>query len=184
MPTRMLERWHTIIHHSVVRRAFISFPPQLRVLGSQRHIRCNPTSIHWLAMDSLLRGLAPKWFHEIPRSNCITDVFRRNPLLWWPVWYVSRLWSDGREEASSADERLSMARGLSDEMWELVETCCTDEPTHRPTAAQVAERLLVLPNQPVDQRPVDAFIPPQRLYNRSEHPFSAHVTFEQSHLRP
>jgi hypothetical protein len=76
-------------------------------------------------------------------------------------------------------------RGLTDEVWNLIETCWTQDPTQRPTATQLVEHLRALPNQPVDERPVDNFsvnFSPNALYNHTEHPFSALATSEQSPL--
>ena len=77
---------------------------------------------------------------------------------------------------------LSSNRGLSDEMWDVVETCWTQDPTQRLTAAQVVERLQALPNLPIDQRPLDDFsikFPPQSLYDHIDQPFSALATAER-----
>src|ERR1700679_1894916 len=75
-------------------------------------------------------------------------------------------------------------RGLTNELWDLVETCWTEDPTQRPTATQVVEHLRALPNESVDERPVDDFsidFPPKALYKDTEHPFAALATTEQSH---
>jgi hypothetical protein len=73
-------------------------------------------------------------------------------------------------------------RGLTDEVWNLIETCWAEDPSQRPTATQVVERLRKLPNQPPDERPIDDVsinFPPKALYNHTEHPFSALATSEQ-----
>jgi hypothetical protein len=73
-------------------------------------------------------------------------------------------------------------RGLTDEVWNLIETCWAEDPSQRPTATQVVERLRKLPNQPPDERPIDDVsinFPPKALYNHTEHSFSALATSEQ-----
>lgn len=70
---------------------------------------------------------------------------------------------------------LSKTRGLSDEVWSIIETCWSQEPAQRPTAKQVVLQLQALPNLCVDARPPDDFgtnFPSQTLYNHTEHPFS------------
>jgi hypothetical protein len=52
---------------------------------------------------------------------------------------------------------LSKARGLTDDVWDLIQACWSQDPAFRPTATQVVERVRALPNQPVDQRPLDGF---------------------------
>jgi len=43
-------------------------------------------------------------------------------------------------------------RGLNNEIWALIEDCWTGEPSERPFASQIVERLKALPNRPIDQR--------------------------------
>ena len=81
----------------------------------------------------------------------------------------------GQRPIRPTDE-LSKVRGLTDEVWDLVEICWSSDPTHRLTATDVVEQLLALPNQPMDRRPTDDFgadFPSQALYRHSEHPLSA-----------
>jgi len=80
---------------------------------------------------------------------------------------------------------LSRTRGISDKLWTLVEDCWAQDPTQRPTAGQIVERLRLLPNWQDDQRPLDEFrvnLPPQALYNYPEHPFSALTTADATAL--
>jgi serine/threonine protein kinase len=74
---------------------------------------------------------------------------------------------------------LSRTRGLNDEVWHLIMTCWIQDPIQRPSAKQVVEQLRSLPNQPVDQRPLDNInvnFPSQTLYRHTEHPFSVLAT--------
>lgn len=87
----------------------------------------------------------------------------------------------GRRPARPVDD-LSRDRGLSDEMWALVETCWAQKPTDRPAIVKVLELLQPLANRRVDQRPLDNLslnLPLQTLYNHLEHPFSSLATSEQ-----
>lgn len=71
---------------------------------------------------------------------------------------------------------LSKTRGLSDEVWSIIETCWSQEPAKRPTAKQVVLQLQALPCICIDARPPDDFdtnFPSQTLYNHTDHPFSA-----------
>ena len=81
----------------------------------------------------------------------------------------------GQRPIRPTDE-LSKVRGLTDEVWDLVEICWSSDPTQRLTATDVVEQLLALPNQPTDRRPTDDFgtdLPSRALYEHSEHPLSA-----------
>jgi hypothetical protein len=60
----------------------------------------------------------------------------------------------GERPSLPADD-LSRCRGLSAEMEHLIQDCWTEDPTHRPSADEVVERLKNLPNRPVDQRPLN-----------------------------
>lgn len=81
----------------------------------------------------------------------------------------------------------SKTRGLSDVVWQLIETCWGRDPIKRLTATQIIERLSALPNLPVDERPVNDFddinLPSQMLCNHAEHPFSA-LFITQNPLEP
>jgi hypothetical protein len=73
---------------------------------------------------------------------------------------------------------LSRKRGLTKEVWDLVEACWAQDLTKRPTATQVVERLRSLPNRPMDQRRFGGIpvpIPSQTVYTMTDHPFSALV---------
>jgi len=72
-------------------------------------------------------------------------------------------------------DKLCRARGLNDEIWNLVEDCWSSDPKQRPAAADVLKRLRELPDKQLDQRPPDDFrrsFPSQMLYMHAEHPFS------------
>ena len=67
----------------------------------------------------------------------------------------------------------STKRGLSDDIWSLIEQCWAQNSTERPTATQVVERLRSLPERPTDRRPYDNItVPSQVAYNKVNHPFS------------
>lgn len=74
----------------------------------------------------------------------------------------------------------SRTRGLTDDVWHIIETCWTQDPAQRPTAEELVESLRILPNLPVDDFNIN--FPPKALYNHTEHPFSALPTPEQSHF--
>lgn len=52
---------------------------------------------------------------------------------------------------------MSLTNSLTDQVWSLIETCWTKEPSKRPTASQIAKQLRTLPDRPADQRPLDNF---------------------------
>jgi hypothetical protein len=60
----------------------------------------------------------------------------------------------GKRPSLPADD-LSRRRGLSAEMEDLIQDCWTQDPMKRPSADEVVERLKLLPNRPVDRRPVN-----------------------------
>jgi hypothetical protein len=60
----------------------------------------------------------------------------------------------GERPSLPADD-LSRRRGLSAEMEDLIQDCWTQDPTKRPSADIVVERLKLLPNRPVDQHSVN-----------------------------
>jgi hypothetical protein len=60
----------------------------------------------------------------------------------------------GKRPSLPADN-LSQRRGLSPEMEHFIQDCWTQDPTKRPSADTVVERLKLLPNRPVDQRPAN-----------------------------
>jgi hypothetical protein len=59
------------------------------------------------------------------------------------------------ERPSLPTDDLSRRRGLSAEMEDLIQDCWTQDPSKRPSADKVVERLKLFPNRPVDQRPVN-----------------------------
>jgi hypothetical protein len=81
---------------------------------------------------------------------------------------------------------LSKIRGLSDIVWKLIETCWAHDPMVRPAAKYVVEQFHALPNQPMDERPVDDFIdfPSQIPYNHTDHPFYGLSTTALNTLGP
>lgn len=82
---------------------------------------------------------------------------------------------------------LSITRGLSDVVWNLIETCWNSDWAKRPTTTHVIEQFHALPNLSTDERPVDDLkidLPPQILYNHSEHPFYTIPTTAQNMLEP
>lgn len=84
---------------------------------------------------------------------------------------------DGRRPIRPLHE-LSRKRGLTKEVWDLVETCWAQDLTKRPTATQVVTRLRSLPNRPIDQRrlgDIPVPITSQTVYSIADHPFSALV---------
>jgi hypothetical protein len=75
---------------------------------------------------------------------------------------------------------LSRRRGWSDEILHLIDACWTQKPSERLSVDQIVKRLRALPNQPVDERPLDTFntsFASQVLWN---HPFSMLVTSTNS----
>jgi serine/threonine protein kinase len=96
-----------------------------------------------------------------------------------PFYRIRNLWTvrdkvkKGQRPIRPSDE-LSKVRGLTDEVWDLVEICWSSDPTQRLTAADIVVRLRALPNQPMDRRPVDDFgadFPSRALYKHPEHAF-------------
>jgi len=70
---------------------------------------------------------------------------------------------------------LCRIRGLTDKIWDLLQTCWTTEPSERPSAGQIVEQLRALPDRPVDQRPLDNFnnlFPSRVLLDQANNPFS------------
>ena len=80
------------------------------------------------------------------------------------------------ERPSLPTDDLSRCRGLSAEMEDLIQDCWAQDPTKRPSADKVVERLKLLPNRPVDDhRPVNeigtSFFM-QLLGNQVDNPFA------------
>lgn len=70
-------------------------------------------------------------------------------------------------------------RGLTQAVWDLVETCWDQDPRKRPTSAQVVNQLRSLPNRPKDLRPLDGIpvpTPSQVVYKKTQHPFSVLIS--------
>lgn len=66
-------------------------------------------------------------------------------------------------------------RGLTDQMWDIVESCWTMLPSSRPTAGDIARSIRFLPNRALDcrhQNGWDEFFPPRLSYFAAENPFS------------
>ena len=80
----------------------------------------------------------------------------------------------GERPSLPADD-LSRRRGLSAEMEDIIQDCWAQDPTKRPSADEVVERLKLLPNRPVDRRPVNeigtSFFM-QLLSNQVDNPFA------------
>jgi hypothetical protein len=71
---------------------------------------------------------------------------------------------------------LSVTRGLTDDVWHLIEACWSQYPDDRPTAVQIVKTLYDLPNRAVDLRPLDDFnitFTSKMWYKQEHHPFSA-----------
>jgi hypothetical protein len=89
--------------------------------------------------------------------------------------YELQLLLQSRKRPSLPADDLSRRRGLSAEMKGLIQDCWTQDPTKRPSADKVVEPLKLLPNRPVDQRPVDkigtSFLM-QLLSNQVDNPFA------------
>lgn len=52
----------------------------------------------------------------------------------------------------------SMVRGLNDEIWGIIESCWAQDPTDRPAAVQIVERILAsFPDHRFDERHLDNF---------------------------
>jgi hypothetical protein len=90
------------------------------------------------------------------------------------LYQLGRFLQKGKRPSLPADD-LSRRRGLTAEMEDLIQDCWTQDPTKRPSADTVVERLTLLPNRPVDQRPVDesgtSFFM-QLLSNQVDNPFA------------
>lgn len=72
---------------------------------------------------------------------------------------------------------VSQIRGLTDDIWNVMEDCWIQDPVARPSATNIVEFLRGLPNRPIDQRPLNDFdtaLPSNVLsmHGRVDHPFS------------
>ena len=90
----------------------------------------------------------------------------------------------GGERPSLPTDDLSRRRGLNPEMEDIIRDCWTQEPTKRPSADKVVERLQLL--QLVDQRPLNeigtSFFT-QLLRNQMDNPFAILSQYYESGLR-
>jgi hypothetical protein len=71
---------------------------------------------------------------------------------------------------------LSKIRGLTDGIWNLMETCWDQDPGKRPIASQVVNELRFLPSRPIDERSLDNITFPSlvlSMHNPADHPFAA-----------
>jgi hypothetical protein len=90
------------------------------------------------------------------------------------LYELQPLLQTGERPSLPADD-LSRRRGLSAEMEDLIRDCWTQDPTKRPSADTVVERLKNLPNRPVDQRPgneIGTSFFMQLLSNQVANPFA------------
>lgn len=71
---------------------------------------------------------------------------------------------------------ISRDRGLTDDFWNLIQTCWAQDPAERPTATEVVRQLRSLPDRPQDTRSFDDLhisTPSQMVYKKANHPFSS-----------
>ncbi|KIM87647.1 hypothetical protein PILCRDRAFT_287169 [Piloderma croceum F 1598] len=90
-------------------------------------------------------------------------------------WLVVPAVKEGRRPLRPA-HALSRTRGLTDDIWHLIKTCWSHDPSERLGASQIVNHLRGLPNRPVDTRMLDNFTSPSVLlsmHNSAEHPFGA-----------
>jgi hypothetical protein len=66
---------------------------------------------------------------------------------------------------------LSRVRGWSHEIFRIIEACWSQEPSARLSAGQIVEKLRLLPDQPVDERPLDTFDTSFTTQVSQSHPF-------------
>src|ERR1700683_4423239 len=88
------------------------------------------TALQCLTVSQLFSGHVPFYEKKGPDSVVLLSVLQ------------------GRRPVRPSHD-LSTSRGLGDEVWNIVVTCWAQDPTKRPTAEQVVERLQVLPNRRV-----------------------------------
>ncbi|KAF7965095.1 hypothetical protein HWV62_45735 [Athelia sp. TMB] len=82
--------------------------------------------------------------------------------------------SQGKRPKRPSDKRSKM-RGLTDQVWAIVEICWNQEPDCRLTAAQAVQRLRSLSGRLTDNRPEDVYripLPSHIVYQQAQHPFS------------
>jgi len=140
-------------------------------------------------ISGTIRWMAPEMFAETPSSTLATDVYAfamvcyemfslSHPFkeIWRePVVMLSAL--EGKRPSRPSDD-LCRTRGLSDDIWHLIEDCWNQDPVKRPTISQVVKYLRDLPNRPVDQRPIDEFNPAlfslfEKSRTQTDNPFSS-----------
>lgn len=88
-----------------------------------------------------------------------------------PADFISRV--RGGERPPMPSNELSRRRGLTCEMEVLIRDCWNQDPTKRPFAETVVERLRVLSSQPVDESPLDkmaASFHRQMLQSQADNP--------------
>src|SRR6266436_1000235 len=98
-----------------------------------RYIPVTSQCKHLLTQHQIFSGKLP--FHEI--SNEYRVIFEV---------------VNGKRPTCPSDNR-SIARGLEDTIWKLVESCWAQQPMERPIAGQIVEQVQALPNEVVDRRP-------------------------------
>jgi hypothetical protein len=81
---------------------------------------------------------------------------------------------------SPPSHNLSRLRGWSDEILHLIEACWTKNPSERLSVSDIVEKLHALPDQPVDERPLDMFNTSFASQVLQNHPFSMLVTLTKS----
>ena len=75
---------------------------------------------------------------------------------------------------------LSRIRGLDDAVWNIIESCWSQEPSDRWSTSQIVESLRLSQDLALadDQRPLDEFdasFPTRTVHSQAEHPFSSLV---------
>jgi hypothetical protein len=89
------------------------------------------------------------------------------------IYNLTLLLQRGERPSLPADDKLSRRRGLIPEMEDLIRDCWTQDPTKRPSADRVVERLQVL--RLVDERPpneIGTSFFMQLLNNQVDNPFA------------
>ena len=89
-------------------------------------------------------------------------------------WLIAKAVMEGQRPARPSHD-LSRIRGLTDDIWRLIETCWSQDPAKRPGANQIVNDLRVLPNRPFDTRSLDNFTCSSlmSMHNSAGHPFGA-----------
>ena len=71
---------------------------------------------------------------------------------------------------------LSRVCGWSNEILHLIKSCWTEKPSERLSVGRIVEKLRALPDQPVDERPLDTFKTSFASQVSHSHPFSVLIT--------